>query len=141
MDITATGSVFCCALVLLLCLCSRLILLPFFCNYSGMILVQPAAGEEKEKEARTPRAPARGLRPPGTPCLAQVGFLGKPPGKGFGYQARRATIKAHPSTPHPARPYGLDGHAPKNLPVTGTPCWVVTFFVWFLYTLRDESWG
>ena len=63
---------------------------------------------------------------------AQVGFLGEPPGKGLGYQARRATqspglrpIKAThsppdcvPSTPHPARPYGLDGHAPKNLPMT-----------------------
>ena len=34
--------------------------------------------------------------------------------------ARRATIKAHPSTPHPARPYGPDGHAPKNLPVTAS---------------------
>ena len=38
--------------------------------------------------------------------LAKVDFLGKTPGKGPGYQARRATIKAHPSTPHPARPYG-----------------------------------
>ena len=37
----------------------------FFRNYSGVILVPPAAaGEEKGKEARTPRAPARGLRPP-----------------------------------------------------------------------------
>src|SRR6266581_5639714 len=38
----------------------------FFRNYSGMILVPPAA-EEKGKEARTPRAPARGLRPPAPP--------------------------------------------------------------------------
>jgi hypothetical protein len=35
------------------------------------------------------------------------------------YRATRATIKALPSAPHPARPYGLDGHTPKNLPVTG----------------------
>gem|GEM_PF-3111087 len=44
-------------------------------------------------------------------------------------RARRATqapglrpLKAHPSTPHPARPYGLDGHTPKNLPVTDLVC-------------------
>ena len=43
-----------------------------------------------------------------------------PPCKGrfFWVKARRATIKAHPSTPHPARPYGRDGHTPKNLPLT-----------------------
>jgi|GEM_PF-2847391 len=34
-------------------------------------------------------------------------------------KGRQATIKAHPSAPHPARPYGHDGHAPKNLPLTG----------------------
>jgi len=34
-------------------------------NYSGVILVPPAvAGGEKGKEARTPRAPAGGRRPP-----------------------------------------------------------------------------
>jgi len=36
-------------------------------NYSGSFLVLPAAaGEEKGKEARTPRAP--GTASPGTPC-------------------------------------------------------------------------
>ncbi len=35
-----------------------------YSNYSGIFLVAPAAaGEEKGKEARSPRAPARGLRP------------------------------------------------------------------------------
>ena len=34
-----------------------------YSNYSGILLVAPAAGEEKGGDARTPRAPARGLRP------------------------------------------------------------------------------
>ncbi len=39
------------------------------CNYSGTFLVPPAAaGEEQGKEARAPRAPARGLRPPALPA-------------------------------------------------------------------------
>jgi hypothetical protein len=38
-------------------------------NYSGTFLVPPAAaGEEKEKEARTPRAPLGGLCPPAPPA-------------------------------------------------------------------------
>src|SRR5712692_9070850 len=46
----------------------------FFGNYSGTFLVPPAAaGEEKEKEARAPRAPARGLRPP-APLLGSYLF-------------------------------------------------------------------
>jgi phosphoribosylformylglycinamidine (FGAM) synthase-like amidotransferase family enzyme len=45
-------------------------------------------------------------------------YTGPNGGRGrLGYKVRRATIKAHLSTPHPARPYGLDGHAPRNLPV------------------------
>ncbi len=34
-------------------------------------------------------------------------------------EARRATIKAHPSTPHPARPYGQKMTPFKNLPSGG----------------------
>ena len=38
-------------------------------NSSGTLLVpRAAAGEEREKEARTPRAPAGGLRPPAPPA-------------------------------------------------------------------------
>ena len=40
------------------------------CNYSGTLLVPPAAaGEEKGKEARTPRAPAGAHRPPDGVCV------------------------------------------------------------------------
>src|SRR6266446_7322556 len=34
-------------------------------------------------------------------------------------EGRRATIKALPAPPSHPRPYGHDGHAPKNLPVKG----------------------
>src|SRR6266446_724690 len=34
-------------------------------------------------------------------------------------KGRRATIKALPGPPSHPRPYGHDGHAPKNLPLTG----------------------
>jgi hypothetical protein len=50
-------------------------------------------------------------------ALSRVGFLGEPPAKGRETGVRRATIKAHPSAPHPTRPYGYDGDAPQNLPV------------------------
>jgi len=40
-----------------------------FCDYSGTFLAPPAAALEKEGDfARTPRAPARGLRPPAPPA-------------------------------------------------------------------------
>ncbi len=42
------------------------------------------------------------------------------PAQGQETGVRRATIKAHPSAPHPARPYGHNWHAPKNLPLTAT---------------------
>ncbi len=39
------------------------------CNYSGTLFAPPAAaGEKNEDEARTPRAPAEGLRPPAPPA-------------------------------------------------------------------------
>jgi hypothetical protein len=38
-------------------------------NYAGTFLAPPAAALEKEGDvARTPRAPARGLRPPAPPA-------------------------------------------------------------------------
>ena len=40
-----------------------------FGNYSGTFLTPPVAALEKEGDvARTPRAPARGLRPPAPPA-------------------------------------------------------------------------
>src|SRR6266436_685317 len=38
-----------------------------------------------------------------------------------GRKGRRATIKALPAPPSHPRPYGHDGHAPKNLPVKAQP--------------------
>jgi len=56
------------AILLISFLRKRRRLLAFFHNYSDVILVPPAAaGKDKGKEARTPRAPARGLRTPALP--------------------------------------------------------------------------
>ncbi len=60
--------------------------------------------------------PTRAL-PVAQAALSWVGFLGEPPAKGRETGVRRATIKARPSAPHPARPYGHDGDVPKNLTV------------------------
>ncbi len=47
----------------------QIVLQPTNRNSSGAFLVPPgAAGGEKGKDARTPRAPARGLRPPAPPA-------------------------------------------------------------------------
>ncbi len=55
--------------------CSLLVFfVQVFSYLSGIFLVPPAGADEgKGKEARTPRAPARGLRPPAPPATAREG--------------------------------------------------------------------
>jgi len=85
-----------------------------FSNYSGILLVPTAAaGEEKGREARTPRAPARGLRPPAPPADL-VPFAAAGEEKGEEARTPRAPARAH-------RP-------PDGVCAPGTPCWGVTLF-------------